>query len=251
MYEIHVSVDDEIQKAIKRRTGAFVRAHDWNLMTGAKSYYWELDGTNLAHEYGLNLVSYDVGAPVPLIRTIDVPGRPGKLDATLALNGRVNYISRPVSAVFHIRNNPYEDYHQILSRLLRRFNGTESRLEFSTDPRRYYKGRFLITPQKNGEVSSYITFSCEDAFPYKLEFEDIIVSVTDSKNVNLRGSDYNGEIYIYMETGAAMTATFHEISVDLAAGTNLVREFHLADGLNDLQFTGSGQVRIRYERGIL
>ena len=52
--------------------------------------YVTLNGVNLMTRYGMNLVSYSIGTPAPVIKMIDVPGRPGGLDATLALNGMSN-----------------------------------------------------------------------------------------------------------------------------------------------------------------
>lgn len=211
------------------------------------SAYATLGGMNLRQRFGMNLLSYNVGAPVPLIKIIDVPGKPGGLDATLALNGKVNLVSRPITAEFHIRNNPYEDWHTLLSNLLQLFNGTESRLSFSTDPDWYYKGRFLIDPNKSNDVTSTITISCEAAFPYKLETVTVEDTISSSKYVYCTGLEYNGPVTIY--ASASMQVTFSGITYQLGTGNNSVPEIHLGTGSNSLRFAGTGTVRITYERG--
>ena len=83
--------------------------------------YATMNGTNLLTTYAMELQSYDVGTPEPVIRLIDVPGRPGKLDATLALNGKVNYSTRSVSATFHIRDITYDAWLTLISTLFKLF----------------------------------------------------------------------------------------------------------------------------------
>lgn len=230
--------------------------------------YAEVNGVNMRLQYGLNLLSYNVGSPVPDIRLIEVPGRPGKLDATLALNGKVNYLTRPVEATFHIRNNSYEDWHDMLSQVLELLDGTESRIVFSTDPNWYYKGRFTIEPTKTNEVTSQIVISCADAFPYKLDASQITSdwqfdptvfangvthapdkTISSSGDVVCVGYDYNGTVTIY--TSAVMSVTFDSVTYQLVRGKNTIREIHFQKGNNTLHFTGSGRVRVEYERGIL
>lgn len=211
------------------------------------SAYATLGGVNLKTRFGMNLLSYNVGAPVPLIKIIEVPGKPGGLDATLALNGKVNLVSRPITATFHVRNNPYEDWHTLLSSVLQLFNGVESKLYISTDPDWYYKGRFLIDPDKSNEVSSQITVSCDAAFPYKLETITVEDTISSSKYVYCTGLEYNGPVTIYVSS--AMQVTFDGTTYQLSTGNNTVPEIHLTTGSNSLRFTGTGTVRITYERG--
>lgn len=197
----------------------------------------------------MKLLSYEVGSPVPLIKLIDVPGRAGKLDATLALNGKVNYTTRPVSAVFHIRNITYEDWHILLSELHSLFQGTESKLIFSTDSRWHYKGRFTIVPEKTNPVTGKITIQCSEAFPYKLEDYEVQATISSSRYVTCIGETYNGTVTIYAST--AMSVTFAGVTYQLVTGHNIMWDIHIKKGNNSLRFVGTGTVKISYERGIL
>lgn len=214
----------------------------------AKRAYVTLGGKNLAETYGMNLVSYSTGVPTPLVKLIDVPGRPGKLDATLALNGKVNYTSRPVTAEFHVRYNPYPDFETLVSTLSALFNGVESKMVFSTDPDWYYKGRFVIDKKKSNPITSTITISCKEAFPYKLEEVTVEDTISSSKYVYCTGKEYNGAPTIY--ASVAMQVTFSGTTYQLKAGNNIIREIHFNSGSNSLRFLGTGTVRITYERGI-
>lgn len=215
----------------------------------ARRAYVTINETNLAQTYGMLLTSYSVGTPVPLVKLIDVPGRPGKLDATLALNGKVNYTTRPVTATFHVRNNPYPDFQTLTSTLFKLFNGTESKVIFSTDPSWYYKGRFTINATKTNPITSTITISCNEAFPYKLEETTVEGSISSSGYIYCTGKDYNGMVTIY--ASAAMQVTFSGTTYQLVSGNNVIREIHFVSGQNSLRFVGTGTVKITYERGIL
>lgn len=208
-----------------------------------------VNGTDLAQTYGMHLTSYSVGTPVPLVKLIDVPGRPGKLDATLALNGKVNYTTRPVTAEFHLRDSTYPAFQTLLSTLLRLFNGTESKMVFSTDPAWYYKGRFTVDTKKSSPITATITLGCKDAFPYKLETITVEDTISSSKYVYCTGKDYNGSVTIY--ASASMQVTFGGVTYQLKSGNNFIPEIHFSNGSNSLRFAGTGTVRITYERGIL
>lgn len=212
--------------------------------------YVTLNGKNLMRDFGLNLASYDIGAPVPLVKMIDVPGKPGKLDASLALTGKVVYVSRPITATFHVRDNPYDEFHELTEELLRQFNGVESRMKFSTDPNWFYRGRFLMTLKKDDVVNSYVTFTASEAFPYKLEEYDVEAEIVESGAVICVGREYNGVAKIYCSK--VMSLTVDGQTYQLKTGNNVIRELHMEDGEKELMFTctGTGKVHISYERGI-
>lgn len=212
------------------------------------SGYVTLNNINLFQEYGMRLTSFFIGNPSPIIKLIDVPGRPGKLDATLALNGKVNLSTRKVSATFHIRDSNYNDWHTLISTLNRAFNGTESKMIFSTDPDWYYKGRFIVESKKSNPITTSITISCNDTFPYKLEYVEEMKTVNSSLDVICVGKEYNSSIVII--TSSSMTVTFNEKTYQLSAGENKMREIYFSEGNNTLSFNGTGTVTISYERGV-
>lgn len=228
--------------------------------------YVLLGGHNSYEDFGMNLVSYDIGNPVPLTNYIDVPGRPGMLDATLALNGKVNYINRSVSMEFRVVHNPYKDWHTLISNLWAILEGIETQVVFCNDPEWYYKGRFSVSSEKSNEVTSTVTISCEYTFPYKLDntgenynwdfdptdftaSQDPDIKISSSGTVTCEGYAYNGIVTIY--SSAVMQVAFDGTTYQLAVGENIMYEIHLEEGSNSLVFTGTGTVRIMYERGVL
>lgn len=211
--------------------------------------YATLNGTNMLTAHNMELLAYSIGNPVPVIRLIDVPGRPGKLDATLALNGKVNYSTRPITVEFHIRDITQEEWRTLMSTLFKLYDGTETKLVLSTDPDWYYKGRFTVAPERSNPVTGKVVLQCEEAFPYKLESVTVSQTISSSGYVACVGKDYNGPLTVYCSS--TMSMTFGSKTYQLAAGNNSVPEIHLASGNNSIRFVGSGTVRITYERGIL
>ncbi len=231
-----------------------------------KKAYVLFDGLNSYDVFGMNLVSYSIGNPEPLTKYIDVPGRPGQLDATLALNGKVNYTKRAIEMEFRVVNNPYYDWHALMSELWKLLEGTEIKIVFSNDREWYYKGRFSVETSKTNEVTSTITISSKYVFPYKLDASgehdywdydptDFTVSwasdntISSSGEITCIGYAYNGPVTIY--ASALMQVTFDGTTYQMAIGENTLYEIQFEEGENTLTFAGSGVVRIAYERGVL
>lgn len=209
-----------------------------------------IDGVNLETAYGLKLTEYDIGSPTILTNYIDVPGRPGMLDATLALNGKVNYTKRSVSAEFHVSDLTHDGYADLMQTLRTKYHGVEAKMKFSFDSDWYYKGRFEVSGTKSNDVSADIEISSSNVFPYKLEETTVSKTVGSSSSVTLVGKAYNGALTINASV-ASMTVTFAGATYTLAKGNNLVPEIHLSEGNNTLTFKGSGTVKVTYERGVL
>ena len=210
--------------------------------------YVTLNNVNLEQEYGMKLTIFTISSPSPITKYIDVPGRPGKLDATLALNGKVNLSTRKVSATFHVRDCTYSDWHTLLSALNTSFNGIESKIVFSSDPDWYYKGRFKIDTNKSNQITSTITISCNEVFPYKLEYVEESHTVTSSVQFSMVGKEYNSTINI--RASAAMSMVFEGQTYQLKSGNNKMYPIHLRNGNNTLYFSGNGTVVVSYERGV-
>lgn len=212
------------------------------------SGYVTLNNVNLEQEYGMKLTEFAISSPSPITKYIDVPGRPGKLDATLALNGKVNLSTRKVSATFHVRDCTYSDWHTLLSALNTAFNGIESKIVFSSDPDWYYKGRFKIDTKKSNQITSTITISCNEVFPYKLEYVEESHTVTSSVQFSIVGKEYNSTMTI--RSSSVLSLVFEGTTYQIIPGTNMMYAIHLKNGNNTLYFSGTGSVTILFERGV-
>lgn len=209
-----------------------------------------LNGVNLDEVYGLKLTAYDIGTPEPVLNYIDVPARAGMLDATLALNGKVNYRSRPVSATFHVTGLRHDGYATLMAELNRLYQGIEAKMVFDFDPDWYYKGRFIVTGAKVTDVSADIVISCENAHPYKLrEMAYAFVVLGETETFNVDGDDYTGAVHIVNDTMSSVRYNGH--TYQLKEGENIIPEIHIKKGTSSMKFNGSGTAYVTYESGVL
>lgn len=226
--------------------------------------YVTINGTNIEEtSYDgayLKLTDYSIGSPTPLTKYIDVPGRPGMLDATLALNGKVNYTKRSISAKFHVTNINHEKFKEIMeSDLLMPYQGQEIKLGFSFDENEnwYYKGRFMFTGKMTSDISADVEMKSDNVFPYKLRTEKQVVSLSTTKTATVWAYQYVGLVTINC-TQASCTVTYNGSTYTLVKGDNVIPELHLtcADknylgAISTMTFTGSGTITITYETGVL
>lgn len=233
----------------------------WKSSTRA---YVMINGTNIEETVYdgayLKLTDYSIGSPTPLTKYIDVPGRPGMLDATLALNGKVNYTKRSISAKFHVTNIDHEKFKTIMETdLWMSYQGQEIKLGFSFDEDEgwYYKGRFTFTGKMTSDVSADIEMSSDNVFPYKLRTEKYTISLSTTKTANVWAFHYVGLVTINC-TQASCTVTYNGSTYTLVKGDNVIPELHLtcADknhlgATSTMTFTGSGTITITYETGVL
>jgi len=213
--------------------------------------YATINGTNMLTTYKMELLDYDTGSPVALTKYIEVPGRPGLLDATLALNGKVNYSTRPIMIMFHIRDIKTAEYMALKSTLMKLFNGTESKVVFSPDPDWYYKGRFKLEFERENNVTAKVTFTCDEAFPYKLEEYTVEYDMTSSSYRYPQGKTYNGPVTF--TTNKAASVSYKGTVYQLVAGENVIPEIHFTSGSNTVRFNLSEAttITLTYERGEL
>lgn len=213
--------------------------------------YATINGTNMLTTYKMELLDYDTGSPVALTKYIEVPGRPGLLDATLALNGKVNYSTRPIKITFHIRDIKTAEYMTLKSTLMKLFNGTVSKVAFSPDPDWYYKGRFKLEFERENNVTAKVTFTCEEAFPYKLEEYSVEYAIASTSVKLPVGKDYNGPVTI--NVNKPISVQFKSITYQLVAGNNVIPEIQFSSGYNSVRFVvaEATTVTLTYERGVL
>ena len=215
--------------------------------------YVTVNGTSLLSQYGMELVSYEISAPEPILRYIEIPGRPGGLDATLALNGKINYNRRHIKCEFHIRQISAAALETMLTGLYKAINGTEIKLGFSFDSGYYYKGRFNIAVKKTNAVTANITIESDNVYPFKLREFSKIVTLTSATELSVycfSGMDENTAPVVTCAQ-AGVSVRFGTTTFELQQGDNTLYGVHFGNSANYLYFTGSGRVDIKWEGGTI
>lgn len=229
------------------------------------------DGVHSYEEWGLKLKSISLGLPEEKQAFVDVPGMNGQLDLTEAQNGGCVFGLRTLEFVFDARNCDYTDWTWLISKVARTIHGGKKKIVLDIDSEYFYVGRCAIDTKKTNEVLAEITVTCK-CEPFKMTstsengdwlwdpfsfidgvIRDIAGLAINSPNswqkVSVYGWAYNEALEI--RTSDAMKLRFNNQEYDILAGTNIMVQFDIQEGENDLYFKGHGTITIIQRGGML
>lgn len=225
---------------------------------------------------GLRPHSYGIEPPTPKTNYVAVPGMNGSLDLTEAF-GQVVYENRQVtfSGLFF---GSESQWHQIISDILNRFDGTNIKAIFENDPRYYWEGRCTITHERLEKEIYGVSFTMV-ANPYKyplqladenwlwdpFDFENGVIrkytniAVSGTKTVDVIGyqNEESPKFRVKLNSGqASMRMTFEGTDYYLMNGLNSFPQISIAsediyEDIHTFTFRGYGTVTIDLKGGIL
>lgn len=204
----------------------------------------------------------------PQVKTnyVQLPGGDGILDLTTSLAGRPTYGNRSGSWEFRVMNG-YQEWSILYSEIMAYLHGQEFVCVLEDDPAYFYHGRFSVNQWRSDKTHSIIVINY-NLDPYKKEidagdgdwlwdpfnFETGVIK--DYNNIQVNGTrtvlvinnDMMEIVPIFLCT-AAMTVEFDGDTYSLVKGTNSLARIRLAEGENNLTFTGNGYVTIQTRGG--
>lgn len=218
-------------------------------------------------DFGLILSAKEIGSPEAKTYEIDVPYRDGSIDVTEATSGKVSYNNRTLKFTFTCID-PVSEWSSKYSDLLNYLNGQKMQVILDDDVSFYYMARLKVnTWESNKNIGTIVVEG--DAEPYKydinsstidwvwdiFDFEEGIINelnqliVEGTRTVSLicRGK----LMFPTFTVSAAMTLTYNNETYNLVAGSQKIFDLFLAEGENELTFTGNGTVTIDYIGGSL
>lgn len=220
-----------------------------------------LGGYHSLKDLGLVLQTVNMPMPAPKVSVIDLPGADGMIDLTEAF-GTVKLNNRIISMVFSDMKPYWYRYGDQgwISNLL---HGKKVQIIFDEDPDYYYLGRLTFGEFLPAGATRTVTVTA-DCDPYKYElalsdeewlwdpfnFETGVIRecgniiVNGSETVIVPGGQQNTIPTII--TDSDMDVTFNGNTYDLTAGENKNYNIVLLPGENELTFTGTGTVSIRF-----
>lgn len=227
-----------------------------------------INGKHTYRDYGLYVAnSMPVSPPVVRRQTVEVPGRNGDVDLTEALTGYPLYDNRQITLVLNGKK-PHKDWPKFISSFLNEVHGKKVRVIFDNDPNYYYEGRAEVEAEitRGEEVCSFQVIV--DVAPYKLRTDETdgwiwdTFSFEDGEIIDYSEIAISGETEVKVQVeampvipvitaSAAMTVEYRGKTYSLTAGENKVYGITLMQGENELTFTGTGTVGIRYRNGRL
>ena len=222
-------------------------------------------------QWKLRLKALEIEFPDEKTVKIDVEGSDGILDLTEAVNGSVRYKNRTLHFVFDARNNDYRHWTWLISDIANKLHGQKRRITLDFDPEYYYVGRCHINTAKTNEVKSEIAIDCDcepfktavssdngdwlwDPFSFRTgvihkKYKFSIDSPNAWQDVSVRGYEQNWGVSF--ECSDAIELKYDNTIYALSEGYHLLEEIVLEDGLNTLQFRGTGTVDVVAKGGSL
>ena len=217
-------------------------------------------------DFGLRIISVNIGLPEVKKSLIDIPGADGYVDMTDYFGTR--YENRKIKVECDFEDKGYSNWAARISDISNYLHGKPVKLIFDFDEGYYYDGRGECEYEKSnrryGKIT--LTFDCK---PYKLDllasdedwlwdpfdFETGVIREYGSIAVNgtydlvVDGSPM--PVIPKIECSAAMKVLFEGVEYALSAGLNYITDILIGSGEYRMQFSGKGTVTVIYRGGSL
>lgn len=217
-------------------------------------------------DFGLKLLSVDLGTPSVRKNTVTIPGRNGALDLTEAITGFPLYDNATHKLTFDFKDGTYNTWISRASDIRGKLHGRRLPVIFGDDGY-YYDARISVDSSKINQYYSQIVITL-DAEPYKLaqktslddwewdsfNFEtDIIREYKDIQTpceITIVGDVMpTGCVFISSSSGIIMTWGDTGEPYPLNVGRNYWPDILVTEGEHTVQFVGKGTVSIEYRGG--
>lgn len=222
---------------------------------------------SMLNDFGLHLLSVDVGTPEIQENLKEIEGRNGPIDMSDAITGYPTYKNRSMKFQFDFKDGSYDEWLWRVSDLRDAIHGRRLQIIIGADSF-YYIGRISVDTEKLNQDYSKVELSVT-ADPYKYElyssledyewdtfnFENGIVreysdiQVTESMELTVPGRKM--QVIPVFYCSAAMTVEYSGVSYNLSEGWSKHPDILLMDGNNILKFIGNGTVSVDYRGGRL
>ena len=214
-------------------------------------------------DFGLKLLSIELGTPAVRKSTVTIPGRNGALDLTEAITGFPLYDNATHKLTFDFRDGTYDEWVSVSSDLRGKIHGRRLPVVIGNDSY-YYDARVNVESSKLNQQYSQVVVTL-DAAPYKLarktslddwewdsfNFETDIIR--DYKNIQVPGElVVIGDVMptgCIFEASAAITVTYNGKSYQIPKGRSTVPDILIMEGEHTMSFSGSGTVSVEYRGG--
>lgn len=217
-------------------------------------------------DFGLILSSKVISPPTVQTKLVTVPLRDGAIDLTEAVSDVPRYNDRIITMTFSVLD-PMNTWTDKVSEIQNYMHGKRLNIIFDDDLAFYYVGRVMVDKWSSNKNIGTLVIKAE-VEPFKYTVEQIAVD-WKADVVNFKGSInssgdllLNGSITVdlicrhkrmlpVITVSAPMTMTCCGITYNLVAGSQKVQGMVWVEGTNEITFTGSGTISIKYTGGSL
>lgn len=199
-------------------------------------------------DLGLVRKDVEIGAPKPKTDSVEVEGADGVLDLTEYF-GEVLYDNRTIKMEFYAEPTS-ESFHEVFEDLYNKLHGKKMHIALSEEPGFYYVGRVTLDKWKTNDKTGAITISA-DCEPYRYKAAETVKAVTVSGTKTETFSNLRKRVVPAFELSAAMQIKQGTSTYSASQGTWSDNRLYFVEGDNQLEFTGTGTVTVKYqERGL-
>lgn len=200
-------------------------------------------------DWGLLMISKDIGEAEPRINYIEIEGRDGSIDLTEAL-GEVKYNNRILSFNFDLFNPvSFWESKQTISNYL---NGKKRKIILDQDPNYYYYGRCSVknvTREKN-LAKFQIECNCD---PYKMMINETIIKKEVKPTDKIILNNQRKHVMPKIESTGDIVFKFEDKQFNISSSTTFQSpDFILKYGENEVEIiSGTGSLTFTYREGSL
>ena len=149
---------------------------------------------------------------------------------------------------FHIEAE--RDFHSIFTRVYNELHGKRMKVQLSEEPGYYYIGRITVNDWKTNEKTGDISIDA-DCEPYKYRAAETVRTISVSGEATETFANLNKRVCPSFELSASMQIKQGDTTYNASAGAWNDPRLVFAQGDNQLTFTGTGTVTVKYqERGL-
>ena len=199
--------------------------------------------------WNMDFVHKEISVPQAKTNYVSIPLSDGDMDLTEVLSGQIRYKNRKIVMDFEIRADRRE-WPMIYSGLQKEYNGRNVVVVFHDDPGYEWHGRATVGQLQDKTATAGIRIEV-NAAPFKRERHDNEkdVTVSGTKNVTISCQHMRG--YPLFTVSTAMTVNDGRETYSISPASEKAYGLEFKEGNNELTFTGSGTVKIRWRGGDL
>ena len=200
-------------------------------------------------DFKLILSQKTIGTPSPKVNQIEIEGGDGVLDLTEFFGG-VKYNNRPLSFEFSTIV-PQSEFMELFTRVQNALHGQKMQIVLDDDAEYYYIGRITVSEWKADKNIGKLTIDC-DCEPYKMKFaETIVTRAVDNATTQITLNNSRKPVVPTITTDAELKIAFTGFSGTYSAGTFRIPELVLHEGKTVIRVTGTGNITLSYQEGVL
>lgn len=199
----------------------------------------------------LILSEKEIGAPSVKKELVEIEGADGSIDYTDFFGGP-KYGEVKHKFIFSTIV-PRSDFLNHYSTIKNALHGRKLPIILDDDPGFRYVGRCYVSNFTDEKGVGKITVECEcEPYKYKLQPTIISVAVNGAEVITLTNARKRAVPEIQISTDTSLNIVFQTYNVwDLGSGSYTLPELELAEGVNEVTVTGTGEITFTWREAML